>query len=177
MGKALGYKAFGNAGVQEFFERPDPRPGPSEVLVRVAAAGVNPLDHKLRSGHGTALNGHVPFPQVLGMEAAGTVLAVGDGVTGLGVRPSVWRSGCSAVGDGVAVASRPERPALVHGDAPNGDGSVSCAVCCRDVGASGRDGRTPRRGSRPRHRAVLLFDPAQFAPGEARRYTARFEAS
>lgn len=85
MGKALGYKAFGDADVQEFFERPDPTPGPSEVLVRVAAAGVNPLDHKLRSGHGTALNGHVPFPQVLGMEAAGTVLAVGDEVTGLSV--------------------------------------------------------------------------------------------
>ncbi|MET9627273.1 NADP-dependent oxidoreductase [Lentzea sp. NPDC006480] len=85
MGKALGYKAFGGAEVQEFFERPDPAPGPAEVLVRVAAAGVNPLDHKLRSGHGTALNGHVPFPQVLGMEAAGTVLAVGADVTGLAV--------------------------------------------------------------------------------------------
>ncbi|MGW6441503.1 NADP-dependent oxidoreductase [Lentzea sp. NPDC055074] len=85
MGKALGYKAFGGAEVQEFFERPDPVPGPAEVLVRVAAAGVNPLDHKLRSGHGTALNGHLPFPQVLGMEAAGTVLAVGADVTGLAV--------------------------------------------------------------------------------------------
>ncbi|GGM88325.1 NADPH:quinone reductase [Lentzea pudingi] len=85
MGKALGYKEFGGADVQEFFERPDPAPGPTEVLVRVAAAGVNPLDHKLRSGHGTALNGHLPFPQVLGMEAAGTVLSVGDEVTGLSV--------------------------------------------------------------------------------------------
>ncbi|MET9225735.1 NADP-dependent oxidoreductase [Lentzea sp. NPDC003310] len=85
MGKVLGYKAFGGVEVQEFFERPDPVPGPSEVLVRVAAAGVNPLDHKLRSGHGTALNGHLPFPQVLGMEAAGTVLAVGADVTGLAV--------------------------------------------------------------------------------------------
>ncbi|MGI5499083.1 NADP-dependent oxidoreductase [Lentzea sp. CA-135723] len=83
MSKALGYKAFGGVEVQGFFERPDLTPGPSEVLVRVAAAGVNPLDHKLRSGHGTALNGHLPFPQVLGMEAAGTVLAVGDDVTGL----------------------------------------------------------------------------------------------
>ncbi|MEU0882229.1 NADP-dependent oxidoreductase [Lentzea sp. NPDC005914] len=85
MSKALGYKAFGGAEMQEFFERPDLVPDPAEVLIRVAAAGVNPLDHKLRSGHGTALNGHVPFPQVLGMEAAGTVLAVGDDVTGLSV--------------------------------------------------------------------------------------------
>ncbi|HUQ61159.1 NADP-dependent oxidoreductase [Lentzea sp.] len=85
MGKALGYRSFGGAEVQEFIERPDPVPGPSEVLVRVAAAGVNPLDHHLRSGHIPVMNGHVPFPQVLGMEAAGTVLAVGGDVTGLAV--------------------------------------------------------------------------------------------
>ncbi|RDI21490.1 NADP-dependent oxidoreductase [Lentzea flaviverrucosa] len=85
MSKALGYKAFGGAEVQGFFERPTPSPGPAEVLVRVTAAGVNPLDHKLRSGHAEALNGHLPFPQVLGMEAAGTVLEVGAGVTGLAV--------------------------------------------------------------------------------------------
>ena len=51
MSKALGYTTFGEADVQEFFERPDPVPGPAEVLVRVTAAGVNPADHKLRSGH------------------------------------------------------------------------------------------------------------------------------
>ena len=85
MSKALGYKAFGDASVQVFFDRPVPVPGPAEVLVRVEAAGVNPLDHKLRAGHVSAMNGHLPFPQVLGMEAAGTVLAVGEDVTGLAV--------------------------------------------------------------------------------------------
>jgi NADPH:quinone reductase-like Zn-dependent oxidoreductase len=85
MSTALGYRAFGAADVQEFFERPDPSPGPAEVLVRVAAAGVNPLDHLLRSGRVRDMNGHLPFPQVLGMEAAGTVLAVGAEVTGLAV--------------------------------------------------------------------------------------------
>jgi NADPH:quinone reductase-like Zn-dependent oxidoreductase len=85
MSTALGYRAFGGAEVQEFFDRPDPSPGPVEVLIRVAAAGINPLDHLLRSGDVRALNGDVPFPQVLGMEAAGTVLAVGDEVTGLAV--------------------------------------------------------------------------------------------
>ncbi|SDG61212.1 NADPH:quinone reductase [Lentzea fradiae] len=85
MGQVWGYRGFGGAEVQEFFERPDPSPGPGEVLVRVEAAGVNPLDHLLRSGHVPTMNGEVPFPQVLGMEAAGTVLALGDGVTGLAV--------------------------------------------------------------------------------------------
>ncbi|ONI76242.1 NADPH:quinone reductase [Actinosynnema sp. ALI-1.44] len=85
MSTALGYRSFGAADVQEFVERPEPSPGPAEVLVRVAAAGVNPLDHLLRSGHVRDLNGHLPFPQVLGMEAAGTVLAVGADVAGLAV--------------------------------------------------------------------------------------------
>jgi NADPH:quinone reductase-like Zn-dependent oxidoreductase len=85
MSTVLGYRTFGAADVQEFFDRPDPSPGPAEALIRVAAAGVNPLDHLLRSGHVRDMNGHVPFPQVLGMEAAGTVLAVGAEVTGLGV--------------------------------------------------------------------------------------------
>ncbi|MFD9700376.1 NADP-dependent oxidoreductase [Lentzea sp. NPDC059081] len=85
MGKALGYQGFGGPEVQEFFDRPDPVPGPGEVLVRVAATGVNPLDHILRSGSAASMNGHVPFPHVLGMEAAGTVLALGEGVTGLAV--------------------------------------------------------------------------------------------
>ncbi|MFD5750330.1 NADP-dependent oxidoreductase [Streptomyces sp. NPDC127033] len=85
MSTALGYRTFGGADVQEFFDRSEPLPGPLEVLVRVAAAGVNPLDHLLRSGHVQELNGHVPFPQVLGMEAAGTVLALGAEVTGLAV--------------------------------------------------------------------------------------------
>ncbi|MDQ2589079.1 NADP-dependent oxidoreductase [Saccharothrix yanglingensis] len=85
MSTALGYRTFGSADVQEFFDRPDPAPGPAEVLIRVMAAGVNPIDHLLRSGHVRELNGHLPFPQVLGIEAAGTVLAVGDEVAGLAV--------------------------------------------------------------------------------------------
>ncbi|MYW96464.1 NADP-dependent oxidoreductase [Amycolatopsis rubida] len=85
MSTVLGYRAFGAADVQEYFDRPGPVPGPAEVLVRVAAAGVNPLDHLLRSGHVPDLNGHLPFPQVIGMEAAGTVLAAGGDVTGLQV--------------------------------------------------------------------------------------------
>ncbi|MFF1822134.1 NADP-dependent oxidoreductase [Kribbella sp. NPDC058245] len=83
MSTALGYWTFGGAEVQEFFERPDPVPGPHEVLIRVEAAGVNPLDHHLRSGHVLELNGELPFPQVLGMEAAGTIITVGADVTGL----------------------------------------------------------------------------------------------
>lgn len=65
---------------QSFASRTLPRPeaGPGEVLVRIAASGVNPLDAKIRTGKA----GHArhPLPAVLGMDLAGTVEAVGPGV-------------------------------------------------------------------------------------------------
>ncbi|MGW9283201.1 NADP-dependent oxidoreductase [Streptomyces diastaticus] len=71
-------------------DRPDPVPGRDEVLIRVGVAGVNPLDHLLRSGLVDGLDGGRPFPRVLGMEAAGTVLARGEGVDGLEVGDAVF---------------------------------------------------------------------------------------
>ncbi|MFJ7215311.1 NADP-dependent oxidoreductase [Amycolatopsis sp. NPDC098790] len=90
MGQAWGFSEHGGPEVQEFFDRPDPVPGRGEVLIRVAVAGVNPLDHLLRSGLVPGLDGGRPFPRVLGMEAAGTVLALGEDVDGLEVGDAVF---------------------------------------------------------------------------------------
>jgi putative PIG3 family NAD(P)H quinone oxidoreductase len=60
-------------------ERPDPRPGPGEVLIRVAAAGVNRPDVMQRKGLYPPPPGASDLP---GLEVAGTVAAVGPGVTG-----------------------------------------------------------------------------------------------
>lgn len=87
---AYGYRTFGGPEVQEFLDRPDPVPAAHEVAVAVGVAGVNPLDHVLRAGLLPALNGAVPFPQVLGMEAAGVVTAVGSEVRGLEVGDRVF---------------------------------------------------------------------------------------
>jgi NADPH:quinone reductase-like Zn-dependent oxidoreductase len=57
-----------------------PVPGAGEVLVRVYASGVNPLDTKIRAGR--AEHAKQPLPAVLGMDMAGIVEAVGKGVTG-----------------------------------------------------------------------------------------------
>ncbi|SHK18659.1 NADPH:quinone reductase [Pseudonocardia thermophila] len=60
--------------------RPIPQPAPTEVLVRVRAAAINPVDWKTRSGSGMAgVLG--PAPWVLGWDVAGEVVAVGFGVT------------------------------------------------------------------------------------------------
>jgi NADPH2:quinone reductase len=90
MGQAWGFGRFGGPEVQEFFDRPDPVPGPGEVLIRVDVAGVNPMDHVLRSALIPGLDSGRPFPRVLGMEAAGTVLALGEGVDGLAVGDPVF---------------------------------------------------------------------------------------
>ncbi|RSM76475.1 NADPH:quinone reductase [Amycolatopsis sp. WAC 01375] len=90
MGQAWGFGKHGGPEVQEFFDRPDPVPGRGEVLIRVDAAGVNPLDHAVRSGLVPGLDGGRPFPRVLGMEAAGTVLALGEDVDGLEVGDTVF---------------------------------------------------------------------------------------
>ncbi|WP_439381148.1 NADP-dependent oxidoreductase [Amycolatopsis lexingtonensis] len=90
MGQAWGFGRHGGPEVQEFFDRPDPAPGRGEVLIRVDVAGVNPLDHLLRAGLVPGLDGGRPFPRVLGMEAAGTVLALGEDVDGLEVGDAVF---------------------------------------------------------------------------------------
>jgi NADPH2:quinone reductase len=60
-------------------ERPDPEPGPGQLLVQVAAAGVNFMDIYQREGR-PPYNNAVPY--VAGGEGAGTVVAAGDGVAG-----------------------------------------------------------------------------------------------
>jgi NADPH:quinone reductase-like Zn-dependent oxidoreductase len=62
---------------------PRPEAGPGQVLVRIRASGVNPLDTKIRAGQ--AAHARHPLPAVLGMDLAGTVEVVGAGV--LGFRP------------------------------------------------------------------------------------------
>jgi NADPH2:quinone reductase len=57
--------------------RPQPQPG--QVLVRIEASAVNPLDTKIRAGQ--AAHARQPLPAILGIDLAGVVEAVGDGVT------------------------------------------------------------------------------------------------
>jgi NADPH2:quinone reductase len=56
-----------------------PRPGPGEVRVRIAASGVNPLDAKIHKGE--AAHARHPLPAILGLDFAGTVDEVGNGVS------------------------------------------------------------------------------------------------
>lgn len=80
---------YGGAGVVRFGERPAPQPGPRDVLVRTAAASVNPIDWKMREG---MLKSLLPlrFPYVLGRDFAGVVVATGADVTGIEVGAEIY---------------------------------------------------------------------------------------
>lgn len=78
--KAVRVHATGGPGAMVVDEVPDPVPGPGEVLVRLAAAGVNYVDTYHRTGHYPR-----PLPFTVGSEGAGEVVAVGDGVTSVHV--------------------------------------------------------------------------------------------
>ncbi|MFN2555393.1 MAG: NADP-dependent oxidoreductase [Nitriliruptorales bacterium] len=77
------------AGAQpELGDLPTPTPSEGTVLIRVKAAGLNPIDNSIASGMVAGMIPH-EYPLVLGRDAAGVVEAVGDGVEGIAVGDEV----------------------------------------------------------------------------------------
>jgi len=79
--KAVVLHEYGGPSKLKYEDVPDPQPGPGEVLVRVQAVSLNPIDWKMRSG---AAKERFPleFPAILGRDVAGVVREVGEGVQG-----------------------------------------------------------------------------------------------
>jgi NADPH:quinone reductase len=87
--RAIVYTETGGPEVLKLVERPDPTPGPGDVLVRVAVSGVNPTDWKSRQGDGPGQP--LRFPEVVpNQDGAGTIEAVGPGVDPGRVGERVW---------------------------------------------------------------------------------------
>ena len=80
--KAAVINKFGDPDVFVIDEVETPRPRPGHILIKVLAAGVNRIDHYIREGSVTP---ELPFPHILGSDAAGEVAALGEGVTGFSV--------------------------------------------------------------------------------------------
>jgi NADPH:quinone reductase-like Zn-dependent oxidoreductase len=87
--KAVVVHQYGGPDVLKFEDYPDPVPGPGEVLVRVAAASVNPVDCKRRAGL-TKDFYPMQFPSLIGIDLAGTVVKIGPGAEGLSVGDQVF---------------------------------------------------------------------------------------
>lgn len=75
--RAIVYKDYGGPDVLTLSERENPEPADDEVLIRVVAAGINPIDARLRSGE---MKGLLPggFPRIPGYDVAGEVLGGGS---------------------------------------------------------------------------------------------------
>ncbi len=78
--KAIVIDGYGGPDRLVLREQPDPKPGPGELLVKVKAAGVNPVDWKIRRGDLRAFL-WISFPYTPGGDVAGEVVAVGTGVS------------------------------------------------------------------------------------------------
>ncbi|WP_033288195.1 NADP-dependent oxidoreductase [Amycolatopsis jejuensis] len=87
--KAVRYQQYGDSDVLAYVDTPRPVPGPGQVLVQVAGTSFNPVDATIRSG---VLEQVFPvtLPHVPGVDVAGTVAELGDGVEG-------WQAGDEVV--------------------------------------------------------------------------------
>jgi len=79
---------FGGPEVLRLDTVPVPSAGAGEILIKVAAASINPIDWKMRSGH---LRGivNIALPRALGRDCAGTIVAVGEGVSDIAIGQAV----------------------------------------------------------------------------------------
>jgi NADPH:quinone reductase-like Zn-dependent oxidoreductase len=85
--KAMRLKSFGGADAFELCEVPKPAPQTGQVLVRVHATSINPLDYQVRRGDYADL---VPLPAITGHDVSGVVEAIGSGVTNFAPGDEVW---------------------------------------------------------------------------------------
>jgi len=87
--KAIVVHQYGGPEVLKYEDYPDPVAGQGEVLVRVAATSVNPIDYKRRAGL-TKDFYPIQFPGLIGVDIAGTVVNIGPGVEGFAIGDRVF---------------------------------------------------------------------------------------
>jgi len=115
---AVRIHSFGGPDVLKYEEAPKPNPGDKQVLVRVLAAGVNPVDWKIREGH----LGSFDFPCTMGEDFSGVIESVGPGVENFQVNDEVFgrvadSSGSYAefaLADAGAIARKPGEIDHIH---------------------------------------------------------------
>ncbi|WP_410617535.1 alcohol dehydrogenase catalytic domain-containing protein, partial [Amycolatopsis sp. lyj-109] len=90
--KKVIFTEFGGPEVLQLVDAEDPHAGPGQVRIAVRAAGVNPVDWRVREGQ--VLGAHpTVLPSGVGLDAAGVVDEVGDGVVGVEIGDSVFGEG------------------------------------------------------------------------------------
>ncbi|GGS41970.1 oxidoreductase [Streptomyces griseoviridis] len=88
----MSFAEFGGPDVLRVIEAEEPRPGPGRIRVAVRAAGVNPVDWRIREGQRLSAR-PVELPSGVGLDAAGVVDEIGEGVEGVAVGDHVFGKG------------------------------------------------------------------------------------
>ncbi|RZL16123.1 MAG: NADP-dependent oxidoreductase [Hymenobacter sp.] len=88
--KAVRIHAFGGPEVLQLEDVARPVPAADEILIKMYASGVNPVDWVVREGGNDALRAHLTLPMTLGWDAAGVVAELGRDVTGFQVGDAVY---------------------------------------------------------------------------------------
>ncbi len=130
--RAVSFSAFGGPEVLEVIHVPIPEPDPGQIRIAVRAAGVNGYDWKLRRGF---MGGDLP--KRVGLEAAGVVDALGEGVSDVAVGDRVFGF---AIGGGAAEYTRSAHYAGIPGGLGFADGAalpVAVETACRALDAVG----------------------------------------
>ncbi len=99
--KAVTFNRYGSVDVLQVQELTEPVPKPDEVLVKIAAASINPIDWKIRRGDLRLLSGF-KFPHLLGSDFAGVIEAVGEQVRDFQTGDEVYGSLSPLVGGAYA---------------------------------------------------------------------------
>ncbi|MFI5506272.1 NADP-dependent oxidoreductase [Mycobacterium sp. NPDC051804] len=86
--KAVRYDRYGTSDVLRYEEAPRPVAGPGQALVQVAATSFNPVDAGIRGGYLSKVY-EISFPHIPGVDVAGTIAELGDGVQGWNVGDAV----------------------------------------------------------------------------------------
>lgn len=107
MSRAVVYEKFGGPEILELREVPEPHAGPGEIRVRVAAAGLNPMDWGLASHPALAAQFGVTVPSGFGYDLAGVVDEVGAGATGFTVGQRVFGGAMARAAADFAVVATP----------------------------------------------------------------------
>ncbi len=90
MMKAVQIYQYGEPDVFTYQDAPRPKPNDDEVLIRVHAAAINPIDWKTRQGQGIAGLLQDPFPLILGWDVSGVIEVVGQNVSGFKIGDAVY---------------------------------------------------------------------------------------
>jgi NADPH:quinone reductase-like Zn-dependent oxidoreductase len=90
MSRAVIYEKFGGPEVLDVQDVPEPHAGPSEVRVRVAAVGLNPMDPAIAASPELAARFNITVPSGFAYDFAGVVDEVGDGASGFAIGERVY---------------------------------------------------------------------------------------